>query len=389
MVEKPKKPYSGNAAVNLRNINTHITMNISTRLSNFALLSIAIALLMASCRKKDNLGSEEGKGSTDEIQVEANNHSTLLLKDGILYGTGSVGLDRFNDDPATRFQFGKIAEDVIGFSGGEECIFYIKKDSTLWAGGLNSSGRLGSGTSPSVRSDFVKVSESVRSVHAGYRHTLIIKNDNSLWGAGHKDGLGLGSDSENSSSFVRITGGVKDAKGGHWGSIILKLDGSVWTTGGNNGGMLGSGTGIPDFTFKQVASGAEAIESTTSTNFYLAGKRLYAAGPDYGVWAGNNTSSYGEFVPIMSGIVDFAAGLTGQVVLEKEDGTIWATGTSERPNTLVQLFDAAKAISGGWEHLIVLDSNDELWGTGSNYAGALGMGEIQKIDTWTKIPMRF
>lgn len=359
-------------------------------------LLLLFSILFASCGKNKNpieiepqLTEEEEEFFEEGIRIEANNHSTLMLKDGILYATGSTGLPGFNDDVATRFKFRKVAEDVIAFNGGEECIFYIKNDSTLWAGGVNSSGRLGSGTSPSVRSDFAQVAKNVRLVHAGYRHTLIIKNDNSLWGAGHKDGLGLGSNSENSNSFVRITGNVKDAKGGHWGSIILKLDGSVWTTGGNNGGMLGSGTGIPDFTFKQVASGAEAIESTTSTNFYLAGTRLYAAGPDNGAWAGNSTSRYGDFVPITSGVIDFASGVTGQVVLEKEDGTIWATGTSESSKTLLQLFESAKAISGGYEHLIILDSNDEIWGIGSNYAGTLGMGEIQKIDTWTKIPMPF
>ena len=111
---------------------------------------------------------------------------------------------------------------VSSVSAGERYMAAVKKDGTLWAWGLNSSGQLGDGTYVD-KSQPVKVLSGVKLANAGYAHVLALKADGSLWGTGLNScgQLGLARD-RNYGSFTKAAFGAKEPARLKKGSTIVK-----------------------------------------------------------------------------------------------------------------------------------------------------------------------
>jgi alpha-tubulin suppressor-like RCC1 family protein len=78
-------------------------------------------------------------------------------------------------------------------------------DNSLWGGGFNQDGQLGTGTTSTYQLPPVMIIDDVQSFSAGYSHTLVIKNDNTVWAAGLNDHGQLGDGTTvNKISFVRL-----------------------------------------------------------------------------------------------------------------------------------------------------------------------------------------
>jgi len=180
-------------------------------------------------------------------------------------------------------------------------------------------------------------------------------------------------------------------------TIFQKLDGSIYSWGDNTNGQLGFDTVLP---FRETP----ALVTT------ISGVKNIAAGNQFSVallndstvraWGNNdrgqlgNGSTAASYDPVqvvtasgaLSGITAVAAGDDFAIAL-KSDGTVWAWGH----NDLGQLGNGSltdspfavqvsglgagvTAISAGYNHSLVIDTDSAIWAWGSNSNGQIGTG---------------
>ena len=95
-------------------------------------------------------------------------------------------------------------------------------------------------------------------------HSLILKNDGTLWGCGYNGNgeLGLG-DTSHRYTFTQITTNTNDIESVYCGrghTFILKNDGTLWGCGQNNYGQLGLGNTTDRNTFTQITTNINDIK---------------------------------------------------------------------------------------------------------------------------------
>ena len=195
--------------------------------------------------------------------------------------------------------------------------------------------------------------DDVVSVASGFSHTMIIRKDGFVWatGANNKSQLGLG-DTNNRNVFVNTGIKAVAVACGYEFSAVIKSDGTVWTVGDNTYGQLGLG-------------------DTNQRNSFT----------NTGIKASKITSG------------------TTHLCIQKEDGTVWGTGynaygqlglgdTNNR-TSFEQLFTdvsesgIVKSISAGANATFIVDLNDELYVTGLNGNGQLGLGDTTDRHSFT------
>jgi alpha-tubulin suppressor-like RCC1 family protein len=133
-------------------------------------------------------------------------------------------------------------------SVGQQEMFAVKTDGTLWAWGYNGSGQLGTGNVSNRSSPVTTAGGGTnwKQVAAGpFRQCAAIKTDGTLWTWGYNDHgrLGDGTTTNRSSPGTTAGGGTnwKEVGGGVC-SMAIKTDGTLWTWGRDQYGALGAGT---------------------------------------------------------------------------------------------------------------------------------------------------
>jgi alpha-tubulin suppressor-like RCC1 family protein len=303
-----------------------------------------------------------------EVQAITGGESfTVIYKnDGTLYGVGvssygELGLGASGDGKLPAFtqlknENGSAIDGIRAVEAGNNSVFLIKNDGTLWASGYNYYGELGLGDSNN-RAVFTQVTSAgsnVKDVVAGARHTVILKTDNTVWTTGYNSmgQLGLGNQND-TYTFTQVSGirDVAQIAAGNYHTVILRNDGTVWTAGDNFYGQLGrsnerqyqfaqavdsQGRVINDAT-NIVANGELTLILRRDGSLYMAGNLAEpvfdsdSAVPDeeattgFGFTAlgpGNNNSN--SFSSITKAVV----GLRNIYVIT-DDGRIWAAGSNE------------------------------------------------------------
>jgi alpha-tubulin suppressor-like RCC1 family protein len=282
----------------------------------------------------------------------------------------------------------------------------IKVDGTLWAWGVNSSGRLGL-NDVTYRSSPTQVGSGTTwaFVSASYNHTAAIKTDGTLWTWGSNISFGqLGlNDAVGRSSPTQVGSGTTWAyvTTGWYTTAAIKTDGTLWTWGSNDSGQLGLNlTGGYRSSPTQVGSLTNWLSVSASYGHIAAIKTdgslwIWGAEDGYGQ-LGLGTNATRRSSPTQVGsLTNWAKVSCGfnRTFAIKTDGTLWTWGwnnsycplglgdqiTRSSPTqigALTNWFSVSSSYSSG----IGLKTNGTLWAWGNNRYSQLGLGTLTYAD---------
>ena len=225
-------------------------------------------------------------------------HAAAIKTDGTLWtwgrpSDGSLGISQVtNAHRSSPVQVGILTAWSVISAGAADHNQAIKTDGTLWAWGLNTSGKLGDNTVIS-RSSPVQIGAGTTwsKISAGYNHNVAIKTDGTLWTWGNGGNGRLGGESGgfnfDRSSPVQIgalTTWASVAAGQQF-TVAAKTDGTLWSFGYNQNGQLGvdnrTAVGSPVQVGSQTnwstvaAGGFNSMAVNTLGILYLAGRNTY------------------------------------------------------------------------------------------------------------------
>ena len=263
-----------------------------------------------------------------------------------------------------------------------------KQDRSVWAWGLNDSGKLGDGTTTS-RNTPVRINgiDQVASVAAGDYHTLALKWDGTVWAWGSNDQGQCGGPSQigievvHYKSPVLLSGldQVIAIAAGCSHTLALRSDGTVWAVGSNSHGQLGDGTTDNRESPVQVSGVGDVVAIAAGLSHSLALRS------DGAVWAWGwnlngqlgNSSIQTTPLPVQIDGLSRVTAISARAVCSmalKSDGTVTVWGNGQMaPWEVVSLNDVT-AIAAGTDHMLALKSDCTVWAWGKNGDGQLGDG---------------
>ena len=239
---------------------------------------------------------------------------------------------------------------------GYRSTFALRRDGVLLATGYNQNGNLGSGDTTS-RTKFEQVADNVKDVTCGTAQTFITKKDGKILccGSNSMGSLGFGDSNEQHTAFdIELPiNNVKEIITKDYSTFIIKTDGTLWATGYNSYGELGLSHADTCYTFTQVPN---------ITNV----KKVYGCGNTTFVMTEDNCL--------------YATGLNtnGQLGLGDTNNRNVFTLVMENADDILDL-------EGSGQHTLILKSDGNIWGTGSNLYAALGTGDRNNCNVFTQI----
>lgn len=190
-------------------------------------------------------------------------------------------------------------------------------------------------------------------IASGEQHTVAIADDGTLWGWGSNTSGECGISPANnvlSPTQIGTDNDWIDVDCGPYHTIALKSNGNVYTMGYNNNGQCGTGNTSTVFTPSNVATGVINVAAGKGYTSYMIKS-------DSTLWAcGLNNGRYGD-------------------------------GSSTSSNSFVQVSAATNwlDVAGGLNHSIALNSAGELYTSGDNAQGQLGLGSYVSTNTRTLV----
>ena len=283
-------------------------------------------------------------------------YTIALDNNGNLYGYGQLGI-------STQFDFhygfkpinvNDTYISLIMSSNGYSLVFY--ENGNLYGTGLNDEGQLGIiGTITEFTPIPITGNPAIIAIACGASHSIVLDNNGQLYGTGRNDDGQLGINGTITEfTPIPITGNpfIVEIACGVYHSIALDISGQMYGTGINDQGQLGIIGTITEFTPIPITGNPTIVAISCGTNSIALDNngQLYGSGNNY----------YGEL------------GISGTFT---EFTPIPITGNP----TIV-------AISCGYRHSIALDNNGQLYGTGRNNVGQLGFNS-GTITEFTPIPI--
>ncbi len=338
-------------------------------------------------------------------------HQLFLKEDGTILGrmdnySGQLGIGYFGYNPEPEVV--ETIDDLVQVSGGYLFSLGLKADGTVWSWGYNYYGQLGNGkTWEELLYSLVPVQvlnlEDVVQVSAGSEFGLALKRDGTVWAWGLNSSGQLGDGTNNSSNFpvkVKDLENVIAISAGHFHSLALKEDGTVWAWGYGGYGILGNGKLESSNVPVQVKNLNNIISISAGEIHSLAlkndGTLWYWGGYDWFEWQNNPLPFQMEG---LENVISISAGAYHCLVL-KEDGTVWGWGLNNRgeltnwkfihdvyPPKKIEGIPKIKGVYAGNFFSMVEDEEGKLWAFGNNLNGQLGIGYRSSlvVDTPTEV----
>jgi alpha-tubulin suppressor-like RCC1 family protein/subtilisin family serine protease len=280
-----------------------------------------------------------------------------------------------------------------------------KRDGTVWAWGANNWGQLGDGTKTNRFAPVAVLNLSnvtALAVNAPTAiHTLALMSNSTVWAWGDNTRGKLGDGTQNASKIPIQTGlsNVTAVAAGYNHTVALKRDSTVWTVGGNYYGQLGDGTTVDRTNAVPVRMSDNSIFSNVAA-ITVGAEITVALKQDRTVWqwGGDNIKFIRYPVQLrmpdgtaFSNVTAITAGMRHTVAI-KNDGTVWAWGynyygqvgdgnpgvypTNPVPVTFADGTPLSNvvAVAAGWGHTVALQNDGAVWAWGWNEFGQLGNG---------------
>ncbi len=277
--------------------------------------------------------------------------------------------------------------DIKKIDGGLYHSMLLKKDGSLWATGENGFGQLGTGDN-SYRPSFTEVLTNVKDVACGQNHTLALKNDGSLWVAGYNQSGQLGtSDNSDRNNFESVLENIIAIDAGQNHSVVISKDSILLVCGRNSNGQLGISNKLDINEFRQVME-AKTVAASPNGSFIISDGNLYAAGFNlYGQLGAFNYEEQTIFKKVTTGIDKVCGGFTYTMAMT-ESGLFMVSGLedyesrseSKGVSNITEKSDLEiRDMSAGLYHYLVV-SDSVLYGVGLNDMGQLGISEYNTSD---------
>ena len=348
------------------------------------------------------------------------NFTMVLKSDGTIWGTGSNFYGGLGNGTSTnRSSFQNIttlqstdfkSKTVKSILTGRFSTVVLMTDGTLWGAGYEKA----IGVTP-IENLFtlIPISGTITQISCGGYHTVILKNDNTLWGTGDSNKGQIGTTNANGyitvfTQIPGITGTIKMFACGFAHTVVLTTDNILWVSGLNSDGQLGKGDKINRLTFTPVNIGTQTgripklISCGETTTFILmTDGTLWGAG--HASYSGtNNTATASTFVQVSNSqnykngtreVNQLVCGYRHTIML-MTDNTLWGVGggsygefgiTSVNYRVFTQLTTPTtiSSIWAGGNITVLLGSNNTLYLTGDNRAGALGFASLVNYTSFT------
>ena len=299
-----------------------------------------------------------GTGSYRQISTGISN-ALVIDTNYKLYSWGDNSYGQLGTSIAP-LQWTNVFEDKGGISLGQDAIFALRSDSTLWVWGTNRNGVFGTNEVHNVaRSSPVQVPGSWSTVGVGQSYALGIQTNGTLWGWGYnQSGILWNAYTINTarSSPVQMGSDTNWSKLSVGSSNVAAINnsGQLYTWGNNSTGQLGLGDNTLRSSPVQVPGSWTQISNATTPQ----------------------------------GISDWALGL-------KTDGTAWGWGGNTNgqlgnnslttTNSPVQIAGLWRYVNSGFQSAFGIKDNYTLWGWGSNSSGELGLNNTVTRSSPTQI----
>lgn len=310
-------------------------------------------------------------------------------------------------------------------SAGEDTTLILDSYHRLWGWGMNSFGQLGTGDNDNMHElKQIILPEDfgiIRQVFAEYHRTFIVNKFGEVWGSGNNyhGQLGLGH-SENVNKFTQIKslaniGKIEQVVSGVHYTVILNTEGILWWCGSYYPGHiepkdLEYPQGINEFNRVNLPVDAGKIIQVASGTHHTNDLLLNEAGELWGYgenicgneWNRESNNNFNRIMlpPEAGKIVKIASGIYHSLVLN-ERGELWGSGENElgqlgilNNEEFVDNFThitlpagigrIVQVFAGEW-HSLVLNERGELWGCGSNEEGQLGPGHDKNVHQFRHI----
>lgn len=308
------------------------------------------------------------------IALAGTNYSSFFLRgDGSRWAMGSDTSGFIGSGTGQNFnQPTRAGEGISAIAGGYAFQAYVTNDGRLWASGENRYGTLGDGTTVSPRETPVAVvnGTNVAAINAGDETLFFIRTDGTLWGTGVNVYGQLGDGTLTSRSTpVQISGDVIAVSASRSYTLFLKADGTVWGMGYAD--YLGDGIDVssPTLLPAKLADGAVAVAASGTGGYYLK--------TDGALWRIGS-----PHVRVATGVQRVCAGPDACLFIT-DDGTLWGMGrnsdgqlgdgTTTKRVEPVQIDTNVACAAAVWRHSLFVKTDGSLWGMG--YVPGMGFGD--------------
>ncbi len=192
---------------------------------------------------------------------------------------------------------------------------------------------------------------------------------------------------------------IRQVKSGQNHNIMLTSTGDMYVQGLSNYGQCGTGSTGDVVNFKLIDSGVNDIGTGYNTSLYRKGSNIYGAGLfssiDGSAQKNTWTSVDGLFSTLPGSVTDIkeikpsAAGLfvlmnSGKLYC-RGLGTKGELGVSSNRDTWTLSAEDVSEVHCGYECSLILKTNGDLYGTGTNSRGQLATGDTNNLSVWTRL----